>query len=69
MFTVTDPQGQVIYLTERCYTEHLLVEHPDMDDVDEIAKAVKSPDHITEDVIDPERHIYYRIYAILKNGW
>ncbi len=62
LFNVIDPQGQVIYLTVRCYTEHLLIEHPDMDDVDEIAKAVKSPDYITEDAVDPERNIYYRTY-------
>lgn len=69
LFTVTDPQGQVVRLTERCFTEHLLVEHPDMDDVDEIAQAIKTPDYITEDVIDPQRQVYYRTYRRHPQRW
>ena len=37
-------------LTEDCYRFHILVEHPDLSDVGEIARTIKSPHYIARDV-------------------
>ena len=69
LFTVIDPQGRTITLTESCYAYHILVEHPDISDIDEIAQAIKKPHYITRDVIDDERLIYYRLYRRNPQRW
>lgn len=69
MFTTTDPQGRMVELTTDCYTHHILVEHPDMSEVDEIEKTIKMPDYIAEDAIDPERLVYYRTYQRQPQRW
>ena len=61
-FIATDPQGRIVALTEGCYLFHILVEHPDLSDENEIAQTIKKPDYITLDAIDDERLIYYRTY-------
>jgi hypothetical protein len=61
LLNVIDPFGHFIQLTETCYTNHILVEHPDLSDVEEIARTLETPDFITQDVIDPKRLVYYRI--------
>ncbi|MGB0384263.1 MAG: hypothetical protein ACPGWR_05495 [Ardenticatenaceae bacterium] len=62
LFIASDPQGRIVALTEECYTFHILVEHPDLSDENEIAQTIKRPDYITRDAIDDERLIYYRTY-------
>jgi hypothetical protein len=62
LFTTTDPQGRTVNLTESCYTFHILVEHPDLSDVDEIEQTIKRPNYIAQDAIDDERLVYYRTY-------
>lgn len=59
LFTVKDPLGQEVILTENCYNLHILLEHPDLPDVNQIAEAIKSPDLIAQDAIDLQRMIYY----------
>lgn len=61
-FIATDPQGRIVALTERCYIFHILVEHPDLSDENEIKETIKKPDYITLDAIDDKRLIYYRTY-------
>jgi hypothetical protein len=58
-----------VALTEACYTFHILVEHPDLSDTNEIAQTIKRPDYITEDVIDDERLVYYRTYRRRPQRW
>ncbi|HUM70225.1 MAG TPA: hypothetical protein PLK31_15440 [Chloroflexota bacterium] len=41
---------------------HILVEHPDMADVKEIAQTIRTPDYISQDDVDFMRLVYYRIY-------
>lgn len=62
LFTVTDPQGRVVQLTEDCYHLHILVEHPDLADLNEIAQTIRKPDYIAQDAIDYLRLVYYRSY-------
>ncbi len=69
LFTTTDPQGRVVSLTESCYTFHILVEHPDLSDVDEIEQTIKSPNYIAQDAIDDERLVYYRTYRRRPQSW
>ncbi len=69
LFTTTDPQGRTVSLTESCYTFHILVEHPDFSDVDEIEQTIKRPDYIAQDAIDDERLVYYRIYQRRPQRW
>ena len=42
LFSVRDPQGRTVELTHACYARHILVEHPDLADVDEIEKTKQS---------------------------
>jgi len=69
VFTTTDPQGRPVELTTRSYTDHILVEHPDMSDVDEIELAIRMPEVIAQDAIDPERTVYYRTYQCRPQRW
>jgi hypothetical protein len=69
LFETNDPLGRQIRLTEDCYEFHILVEHPDMADVDEIARAVRTPDYITQDAIDFTRLVYYRTYRRQPQRW
>ncbi len=56
-------------LTEDCYRFHILVEHPDLSDVGEIARTIKSPHYIARDVIDMDRLVYYRTYRRRPQRW
>jgi hypothetical protein len=69
LFTTTDPQGRTAQLTEDCYRFHILVEHPDLSDVGEIARTIKSPHYIARDVIDVDRLVYYRTYRRRPQRW
>ena len=69
LFTVTDPQGRAIILTESCYAYHILVEHPDISDIDEITQTIKQPYYIARDAIDDERLVYYRLYRRNPRRW
>ena len=69
LFTVKDPLGQEVRLTENCYKFHILLEHPDLSDVNQIAEAIESPDFIAQDAVDPQRLIYYRTYQAQPQRW
>ena len=69
LFIVTDPQGRTVSLTETCYTFHILVEHPDLSDVEEIERTVRQPDAIAQDVVDAMRLVYYRAYRRQPQRW
>lgn len=61
-FLTIDPQGREVRLTEACYVEHILVEHPDLTDDREIEDAIRRADLIAVDAIDRLRLVYYRTY-------
>lgn len=62
LFSARDPQDRIVTLTQTCYAFHIIVEHPDLTDVDEIEETIRKPEYITEDVVDENRLIYYRTY-------
>ena len=69
LFTVRDPLGQEVRLTESCSKLHILLEHPELGDVNHIADTIASPDLITHDAVDPQRLVYYRIYQVQPQRW
>jgi len=69
LFTVTDPQGRGVSLTAACYSCHILFEHPDMDDIEEIAQAIEQAELIAADAVDSNRHVYYRTYQRRPQHW
>ena len=69
LFTATDPLGREVRLTENCYTFHILLEHPELSDVDQIAEAIKSPAFIAQDAVASQRLVYYRTYQVQPQRW
>lgn len=69
LFSASDPQGRAVELTQACYTRHILVEHPDLADVDEIEETIRKPEYITQDVVNENRLIYYRTYQRRPQHW
>ena len=53
LFTVKDPLGQEVRLTENCYKFHILLEHPELSDVNQIAEVIEPPDFIAQDAVNP----------------
>jgi hypothetical protein len=48
---------------------HILLEHPELVDINHIAETITSPDLITQDVVNPERAVYYRTYQTQPQRW
>ena len=69
LFTVKNPLGQEVRLTENCYKFHILLEHPELSDVNQIAEAIESPDFIAQDAVDVQRLVYYRTYQAQPQRW
>ena len=69
LFVVRDPRGHAVRLTENCYRLHILLEHPELIDVNHIANTITSPDLITQDAVDPQRLVYYRTYQAQPQRW
>ena len=69
LFIVKDPLGQEVRLTENCYKFHILLEHPELSDVNQIAEAIESPDFIAQDAVNPQRLVYYRTYQAQPQRW
>ena len=60
LFVVTSPLGQKVTLTENCYTYHIVVEHPDIEDVEIIKEVIQSPNSIARDAMSRDRLVYYQ---------
>jgi hypothetical protein len=69
LFVVRDPRGHEVQLTENCYRFHILLEHPELVDINHIADTITSPDLIAQDVVNPERTVYYRTYQTQPQRW
>jgi hypothetical protein len=69
VFTVRDPLGQEVRLTESCYKLHILLEHPELIDVNQLADTIASPDFIPQDAVDPQRLVYYQTYQVQPQRW
>jgi hypothetical protein len=69
LFAVRDPRGHAVRLAENCYRLHILLEHPELVDINHIADTIASPDLITQDVVNPECTVYYRTYQTQPQRW
>lgn len=69
LFTVKDPLEREVRLTEDRYQFHILLEHPDISDVNQIAEAIASPAIIAQDAIVLQRLVYYRTYQTQPQRW
>ena len=69
LFTVKDPSGREVRLPEDCYKFHILLEHPELSDVNQIAEAIESPDLMAQDAVDSQRLVYYRTYQTQPQRW
>ncbi len=69
LFAAIDPQGRMVQLSEDCYTFHILEEHPDLSDFNDIARTIEMPDYIAQDAIDMNRLVYYRTYRRRPQHW
>lgn len=68
-FTLRYPLGREIRLTENCYTSHILLEHPELSDVNQIAETVEFSSLIAQDAVDSRRLVYYRTYQTQPPRW
>ena len=69
LFTVKDPLGREVRLTEDRYQFHILLEHPDLSNVNQIAEAIASPTIIAQDAVVLQRLVYYRTYQTQPQRW
>lgn len=69
LFSTTDPLGRLVYLTKGCYQLHILMAHPDLDDLHEIEQAIRLAEYIAQDSVDPQRIVYYKTYQRRPQRW
>ncbi len=69
LLTVKDPLGREVRLTEDRYQFHILLEHPDLSNVNQIAEAIASPTIIAQDAVVLQRLVYYRTYQTQPQRW
>lgn len=69
LFTVKDPLGREVRLTEDRYQFHILLEHPELSNVNQIVEAIASPTTIAQDAVVLQRLVYYRTYQTQPQRW
>ena len=69
MFTVTDPRGYSVTLTDPCWNGHIIVHHPIMVGREgEVRQTIETPDYIYESKIKHTSHLYFRESAATPTG-
>jgi hypothetical protein len=64
VFTVTDPQGNRITLTDECWYDHICVVHTEMRGLlDQVRLTLTDPDCIYTSKSSPNSHLYFRQYV------
>ena len=69
LLTVKNPLGREVRLAEDRYQFHILLEHPELSDVNQIAAAIASPAVIAQDAVVLQRLVYYRSYQTQPQRW
>ncbi len=69
LFSTTDPLGHNVRLTNRCYQFHILIAHPDLDNLNEIEQSIRLAEYIAQDAVDPQRIVYYKTYQRRPQRW
>jgi hypothetical protein len=47
----------------------MLLEHPELVDINHIADTLTAPEVIALDAVDPQRLVYYRTYQVQPQRW
>ncbi len=69
LLTVKDPLGREVRLAEDRYQFYILLERPELSDVNQIAAAIASPAVIAQDAVVLQRLVYYRSYQTQPQRW
>jgi hypothetical protein len=68
IFKLVDPLGNEVALTEECWVNHILVEHPIMKHFFyELKEVIVSPDFIFKSKISKKTFLYFKKFT--KEGW
>lgn len=60
IFITTDPRGFEIRLTNKCWYNHILIEHPEMRTrLDDVKRAIELPDYIYQSKYRSSSHLYF----------
>ena len=69
MFTVIDPRGYTVMLTDQCWSGHITVHHPVMVGREgEVRQTVETPDYIYKSKVKHTSHLYFRAIAVAPTG-
>lgn len=60
IFITTDPRGLEVGLTNKCWYDHILIEHPEMRSrLDDVKRAIELPDYIYQSKYRSSSHLYF----------
>lgn len=60
IFLASDPRGYEVILTNECWYNHILVEHPEVrGQLDDVKRAIQTPDYIYESKRRRSSHLYF----------
>ncbi len=60
IFKTIDPRGFEVGLTNKCWYNHIQIEHPEMRDrLDDIKRAIELPDYIYQSKYRLSSHLYF----------
>jgi len=69
VFTVTDPRGYVVTLTDPCWRDHILAQHPIMAGrKDEVQRTLEAPDYIYTSKMKRTSHLYFQEIGTTPTG-
>lgn len=69
MIRVKDPLSNTITLTKKCWINHILKEHPEMESFyNELRDTIKEPEYIFKSKISKNSRLYFKGYLHPKYG-
>jgi len=69
MIRVKDPLNYIITLTKKCWTKHILKEHPEMEPFyNELRDAIKEPEYIFKSKSSKNSRLYFKGYLHPEYG-
>ena len=70
MVKVKDPLNNTIVLTQKCWKNHILKEHPEMEAFyNELRNTIKKPEYIFKSKISRNSHLYFKGYLHPEYGY
>lgn len=69
MFQIKDPLNNIITITKKCWINHILKEHPEMESFyNELRKTIKEPEYIFKSKISKNSLVYFKGYLHPEYG-